>query len=420
MPDVQAFGVKFDQAIDFLKNKLPEASMRWDDLAPAVHAKVFTVAGATSVDLARDIQQSLVRALENGTTITQFRKDFDATVAKYGWSYNGKRGWRTAVIYNTNMRSAHMAGRWQQLQANKAARPFLQYRTAGDARVRKQHRRWNGLVYPIDDDFWKTHYPPNDFGCRCTVRPYGAAELESEGLKVAAPQAPASREVIGADGLLKDVLPDGIGRGWDNNVGMSWVAPEVALGRKLAALPQELQGQLVDKTITPAFQKVLGEQYKGFRNAVNELNKPRGDMQIIGFLDSAVLAAIRSSTSLVLESTAVVTLDNRTRHLSQEHKEDSVQYWPRDWFDKVPELLRNYRAVLYDTKPGAEALIVLPDEQYNDTIPKIVLKPNARSKHGPVLSVLSFGSASLAGLNERVQVNGVYQRRYQVLVGKIR
>ena len=147
------FGVQFGEAIDYLKGKLPEASLAWDSLAGPVHGKVFTVAGSTSADLSRDIQQSLTAGLTNGTTITQFRKDFDATVQKHGWTYKGKRGWRTRVIFDANMRSAHMAGRWAQIEANADRRPFLQYRTAGDARVRRQHRQWNGLIYPVGDVF---------------------------------------------------------------------------------------------------------------------------------------------------------------------------------------------------------------------------------------------------------------------------
>ncbi len=103
------FGVKFGEAIDYLKGKLPETTQAWDDLAGPIHGKVFTVAGATKVDLVRDLQRSLVSALENGTTITQFRKDFDQAVQQHGWTYKGKRGWRTSVIFDNNMRSAHMA-----------------------------------------------------------------------------------------------------------------------------------------------------------------------------------------------------------------------------------------------------------------------------------------------------------------------
>lgn len=150
------FGVRFGEAIDNLKGKLPEGTLAWDSLAGPVHGKVFAVAGATSVDLVRDIQQAVVDAKANGSTIADFRKDWDTIVQRHGWTYNGKRGWRTRVVFDANMRSATMAGRWAQLQANADRRPFLQYRTAGDARVRPQHRQWNGRIHPITDAFWTT------------------------------------------------------------------------------------------------------------------------------------------------------------------------------------------------------------------------------------------------------------------------
>ena len=119
----EAFRLKFSEAIDYLKAKLPEGTHAWDDLAGPVHAKVFAVAGATKVDLVQDLHNAITRAIEQGRTITDFRKDFDKAVQAHGWSYKGKRGWRTRVIYDANMRSAHMAGRWAQLQANKERKP---------------------------------------------------------------------------------------------------------------------------------------------------------------------------------------------------------------------------------------------------------------------------------------------------------
>ena len=143
----EAFRLKFSEAIDYLKAKLPEGTHAWDDLAGPVHAKVFAVAGATKVDLVQDLHNAITRAIEQGRTITDFRKDFDKTVQAHGWSYKGKRGWRTRVIYDANMRSAHMAGRWAQIQANKDRKPYLQYLTAGDSRVRPQHA--NGTAWSI-------------------------------------------------------------------------------------------------------------------------------------------------------------------------------------------------------------------------------------------------------------------------------
>lgn len=391
------FGVTFQGAIDNLKGKLPEATMKWDDLAGPVHGKVFAIAGAVNTDVVSDIHKSLVSALEKGTTITQFRKDFDATVQKSGWTYKGKRGWRTKVIFDNNMRSAHMAGRWEQLLANKDNRPYLQYRTAGDARVRLQHRQWNGLIYPISDSFWQTHYPPNGWGCRCTIRAYSGAELGSKDMAVSQPFNLKTREVITKDGEFKDVVPVGIDPGWDHNVGQSWLAPELALGQKLARLPRELQGPLVDKTISPAFQTVLNERFKAFRSVVKTAGRPIGEAQIVGFLDSATLDALATELpDLQLESTAVVVLDRKTAHLEGAHKAASIQAWPADWIDSLPEHFRNYKAIFWDIK--SESLVVVPQGGFNNSVPKITVRLNQKSKLGKVISVVSLGSARRANL----------------------
>ncbi len=418
MAEVEArpFGVRFGEAIDYLKGKLPEASVRWDDLAGPVHGKVYTVAGATTADLARDMQQAVTKALADGSTLSAFRKDFDQIVQNHGWTYRGKRGWRTRVIFDTNMRSAHMAGRWAQLQANKDRRPFLQYRTAGDARVRPQHRQWNGLVYPVDDAFWQTHYPPNGWGCRCTVRAYSQGELASKGLQVSEPYQVRMRNVVNRDGEITDQVPLGIDPGWDHNVGQSWIAPELALGAKLARLPRELQGFIVDKTISPAFQTVLADRWNAFRSEVKATGKPQGDAQVIGYLDSATLDALADHVpALQLQSTSVIAFDKRTAHLAGEHKPASLQVWPESWIDDLPGELRNYQAVLWDKV--SEALVVVPAGEFpgpqggKPRLGRIVLRPNVKTKSGPALSTVSLGSAEVSDLQDA--------KRYQLLVGRL-
>ena len=82
----------FAEAIDFLKSKVRLPTDAWTDLMAEQHTKAFVVAGATKAALLEDFQGALTRALENGTTLAAFRKNFDAIVAKHGWTYKGGRG----------------------------------------------------------------------------------------------------------------------------------------------------------------------------------------------------------------------------------------------------------------------------------------------------------------------------------------
>ena len=387
MPEVMSreFGVRFNEAIDNLKGKLPSASIAWDDLAGPVHAKVFTVAGAITADLARDIQQAMTEAIANGTTITAFRKQFDEIVQRHGWTYRGKRGWRTGVIFDTNMRSAHMAGRWQQIEALASSTGqvvHLQYRTAGDARVRPQHRAWDGKIYPKDDSFWQTHYPPNGWGCRCTIRVYSQREMDRKGLKASEPFKVQTRDVVTRDGEIKDRVPVGIDPGWDHNVGKSWIAPELALGQKIASLPPQLRGVVADKSITPAFVQAMSTNWQAARSSAQPA--------VVGFMDSATLQAVADKVpTLSIDSTAMRVVDAAI---------------PAGL--DLPDSLRNYRAVLWDAV--ANEVVVVPQGQQWQAVR---LRPNVASKLGTALEVQGVEDTTAAALSDG---------RYRVLVGRVR
>jgi len=219
--DAAVFDLPFDEAIEFFLRKINVPTLRWDDLWKEEHAKGFMVAGAYKDDLLADFREAVDRAIDRGVTLQEFRKDFDSIVKRYGWSYHGTRNWRSELIYSTNIRTAYMAGRWKQMTDPEvlAQRPYLVYRH-GDSRVpRPIHLAWDGLVLPANDPWWKTHYPPNGWGCKCRVFSVGPRDLKRMG-KSGPDEAPDSPIDP------KTGAPVGIDRGWDYNVG------EAALGER--------------------------------------------------------------------------------------------------------------------------------------------------------------------------------------------
>ncbi len=70
--------------------------------------------------------------------------------------------------YNFCHASAQMAAKWEQIEAD-GDRYDLQYRTAGDDKVRPEHAELNGVTLPPSDPFWRIYYPPNGWNCRCTA-----------------------------------------------------------------------------------------------------------------------------------------------------------------------------------------------------------------------------------------------------------
>lgn len=90
-----------------------------------------------------------------------FKEDVRKVHGKYNENYL-KSEYQFAVT------SSQMAARWQDV-AGDGDRYDLQYRTAGDSRVRDEHAAMEGITLPADDPFWKQYYPPNGWRCRCTT-----------------------------------------------------------------------------------------------------------------------------------------------------------------------------------------------------------------------------------------------------------
>ncbi|WP_146138909.1 phage minor head protein [Riemerella anatipestifer] len=91
--------------------------------------------------------------------------DFEQKVLKLNQQYN--RHYLEAE-YEFAAHSAMSAANWANLQED-TGRYWLEYRTAGDERVRASHQQLNGICLPKTDTFWTEYYPPNGWRCRCVA-----------------------------------------------------------------------------------------------------------------------------------------------------------------------------------------------------------------------------------------------------------
>ncbi|MCQ8881442.1 hypothetical protein NQS96_06435 [Pseudoalteromonas shioyasakiensis] len=91
--------VKFKEAISHFQDKIKLTSESYKDLQGLIHAKAITVAGAKEIEILNELYIAVDKAISDGEAISDFRKLFDKIVDDHGWSYKGKRGWRTQVIY---------------------------------------------------------------------------------------------------------------------------------------------------------------------------------------------------------------------------------------------------------------------------------------------------------------------------------
>ncbi len=222
---LQALDLPFDEAIEYLRQKVNVTSTGWTDVWRKANAKSFTVAGANVEALVEDFRREVAKALETGLTLQEFRERFDEIVRKHGWEHVGKPGWRSRVIYETNLSMAYSAGRYAQQTEPEtlAAFPYWQYVHSGARHPRKQHLAWNGTVLRADDPFWDWAYPPNGWGCGCRVRILSETMLRRQG-RIGVDVAPERISVQTINKRTGEILrgSEGVDFGFDYNPGKAW------------------------------------------------------------------------------------------------------------------------------------------------------------------------------------------------------
>ena len=127
-----------------------------------LNENINSFSAAKTFQFVKDSDNLILDAAGNLRPFTDFRTDVKKI---YDIQYEN---W-LKTEFETTVAGAQSAVQWNDIQREKKTLPLLKYQTAGDTRVRLLHAAWDGIVKPVDDVFWDTHNPPNDFNCRCIV-----------------------------------------------------------------------------------------------------------------------------------------------------------------------------------------------------------------------------------------------------------
>ncbi|MGY3571957.1 phage head morphogenesis protein [Vibrio paucivorans] len=177
----------------YLLSKGLSPTFDWEEMLQEEHDFNFTVAKMTETDMLTDTQLLIARALDEGMPYREFSQLLKPMLVEKGWwgkqvmrdPWSGEErevqlgsDKRMRTIYETNMRTARAYGQYQRTLQTSDVLPYYVYEL-GPSRVhRKEHLAWAGLMLPVDDPFWETHYPPNGWGCKCRLRQVSRYEYE--------------------------------------------------------------------------------------------------------------------------------------------------------------------------------------------------------------------------------------------------
>jgi len=227
-----ATALSFIEAIEYAESRnvvLPDEY--YGKLVGMQRSQSVSIAGLASLEQIKFVIDLVADALRNGKTLKDFQK-----AVKSGSTSVDLPAHRLDNIFRTNMQVAYNRGRWQQQKTVSSSRPYLMYDAINDSRTRPSHLVMDNTVLHHDDPWWKTHYPPCGYRCRCTVISLTEKQAQKRGVTPVAPE----------------VDPD---EGWDWNPGEDYGA-EMRQG--LDAFGEDLEGEQpqLKKAIQQAKAKV--------------------------------------------------------------------------------------------------------------------------------------------------------------------
>lgn len=147
----------FNAAVDKSIRQVPI-----DDISRRrLHESNYIFSGIKTFHELNEAFPSMFDSEGNIKPFENFLKDVQSINNTYNGSY-------LRTEYNFARNSSLMAAKWKEFEAD-GDRYNLQYRTAGDERVRASHAKLQGITLPISSRFWDSYMPPNGYGCRCDV-----------------------------------------------------------------------------------------------------------------------------------------------------------------------------------------------------------------------------------------------------------
>lgn len=161
-----------DEAVAAISDRMAVRRSILDKMVPEVRARAFAVAGVEDLNRVKKINEALAKIPAGG----DWREARGIIAGELGGGTGAQH--RAENIVKTNVFQAYSSARYRKQLADKDIMPYLVYHAVGDGKTRASHQALDGVILPVDDPFWRDHYPPWDYGCRCTVSGMTAEEAE--------------------------------------------------------------------------------------------------------------------------------------------------------------------------------------------------------------------------------------------------
>lgn len=194
-----------------------------ETLRYALENNAFVFSGLKAFHALREVGLSMVT--DKGD-IKPFN-DFLTDVRKINSAYNHNYLY---AEYNHALGASQMAAKWQEIEQD-GDKYDLQYRTAGDDKVREDHAILHGTTLPPSDPFWQKYFPPNGWNCRCS-----AVQVRKNKYPKSDPELAMKRGDNCTEGLKKSIFRYNPGKT------MQLFPPKHPYGKAPTAVSEAIQG----------------------------------------------------------------------------------------------------------------------------------------------------------------------------------
>ena len=381
-------GLRPAAAIEYLERKGFAITWNWNEVNASTHARALTVAKATRLDVLQDIRNGLLDGLEQGQTLREFQRNLRPRLEAKGWwgrqivvSPDGSAEvaqlgspHRLATIYQTNMQSAYMAGRYMAALEARETHPYWMYIAVMDGVTRPSHAALHGKVFRWDDPIWRHITPPNGYNCRCRIVALTEAEVKRRGLKVESSEGKTGTETVetGVDQRTGEIRSETL----------TTLETTDRAGKRMRFRPDAgfdgspVQSHLMDDVLLRKAQRTLGDAaglaevqqvllepvrrraWDAFVDNARSIGWPQGQSMAFGVLNPRDLEFVKAQGANV-QSGVVFLSDKLLAGSKARRHERASNALSVTELKSLPEAIAQAEQVLWDTE-NRTLLYILP------------------------------------------------------------
>jgi len=371
-------GMEPKRAIEYLRRKGFAITWNWHEMEAAAHARAFTAAKATSLDILQDLKNGM-----KGRSLREYQKELEPILRAKGWwgkkeVLDADTGEITKVqlgsprrlqtIYQTNMQSAYMAGRYADAVEAQDSHPYAMYIAVQDASTRPSHAALHGRVFRLDDPVWQHICPPNGYGCRCRFVTLTEAEVKRRGLvvesssgKLGTVQVASHRDPETGQTVMTDVTTVRLASrngeraafrpdvGFDGGPMASHIMDDVLYAKAQRALGGKNEAQALNAVRDVLLSGVRLKAWNAFiERTLAPDTKVAGQSMSVGVMGAKELAFARAQ-GVELKSGVIYVEDRLMSGVkAQRHMDAGNALSAAEWV-KLPQRLAKPQMVLWDT-----------------------------------------------------------------------